>query len=267
MNAFNTGITQLFDFLLIPFASLRPVYGLCFLSFLSGVLLLKLFGMVSNQEKIRRAKDRIQAYVYEVVLYNNQFVLTWKGILNILKSNVVYLSHAVLPMFILVVPCVLILAQLNLRYDAHPVQVGQTFLVKVKVSEGTNLSQVTLEDSEALHKASKPLKIPSEGEIDWLVEASQEGSSLLVVSYDNKAYKKEVIVGGKRGKLPRARNKQGLQALLYPGEESFIRDSRIESFQVEYPKQASGFSHWLVVFLVVSIGSGFLLKDFLGVEI
>ena len=63
MDLFNKIITWIFDILFYPFAGLHPVWGLIFISVITGVLMLLIFKVTSNQAGIRKTKSHIQAYL------------------------------------------------------------------------------------------------------------------------------------------------------------------------------------------------------------
>ena len=71
MGLFNKLLTLLFGLLFRPFQSFDPIWALIFISLVAGVLMLWLFGKVSNQETIRAVRDRIRGNLLGVRLFGD----------------------------------------------------------------------------------------------------------------------------------------------------------------------------------------------------
>ncbi len=270
MDAFNAAITGFFDLILKPFSA-RPVYGLLFLSFVAGIVLLKLFGMVSNQAKIKKTKDKIQAHILEIVLYRDNLGLSLKAAAKTLVTNLVYIQHAMFPLVVLMIPCLVLLAQMHIRYGSRPFNVGEETTIKIKADSSATLDRLSIATTEGLKVLPPPLKIKAEHEISWRVQTVTVGAQKITIQDGDHAYEKMVYVGPGQDKLSSARFKSPWKSFLYPGEKSLDPASSVLEMTVQYPEVSHHvfkFSmNWLVIFFVVSIVSGLLFKDLLKVEI
>lgn len=271
MDVFNHFVTVFFDFVLKPFEGLQPFYGLLFLSFLSGVFLLKLFGMVSNQKAIQKTKDKIQAHILEIVLYQNQLGLSMRGMLRTLRANVAYLKHALLPLVVLTVPCVIILAQLYIRYDHRPLKVGEETTVEIVADPTAGLDEWALSTTDGLEILGPPFKIKARGEATWRLKALADGKQTAILQDGGRRYEKNVYVGESDGKIVPGRFRQWFQSLLHPGEKRLDPNSKLKAITVTYPEITHDLFHikfnWLVLFLIVSVAGGWLLRGALKVSI
>ena len=70
-RAINVVMTGLVDLVVWPFKALGPMWALLVLSLLSGVLMLWLFGKISNQERIRTLRDWIRGNMMAIRLYGD----------------------------------------------------------------------------------------------------------------------------------------------------------------------------------------------------
>ena len=111
-----------------------------------------------------------------------------------------------------------------------------------------------------------------EKEIDWRIKAERQGTFDLEFELNPGIVTKRLVVDDKVTRLSVKRVSASLlQQLLYPAEKSIPEDVGIDYIEITYPAIAySVFGwgiHWLVIFFVVSIAAGFMLKGFFRVEI
>jgi uncharacterized membrane protein (DUF106 family) len=125
---FNSVIGKIFDILFLPFRGLSPWVAMIVVSFLTGLLMLFIFRATSNQEGIRRIKNKIKAHLLELRLYKDSLAqqLTSQG--KILSANFKYFSYALKPMLVMVIPVMLILIQLNLWFGSRSLDIGDEAL-------------------------------------------------------------------------------------------------------------------------------------------
>jgi hypothetical protein len=264
-------ITIFFDYLLKPFGFFPPYVGLCFISAVIGILFLKLFGIFSNQVKIKGTKDQIKAYLLGIVLYRDDMRTSLKLQGKLLGANLKYLKHSFPSLLILVLFCIPILGQLNIRYGYRALAVGEKSILTIKLDDASVLNDISINTSDGLRVLTPSLRIPETNEVDWKVQGLKPGRHVLEVSAPGGKHTKEIIVGsGAKGVFPN-RSKSLLSSILYPGDRPLPKKSELKSIRVNYPKQyvnIFGYNfHWLLVFCVVSILSGLSFKPLLKVEI
>ena len=133
-------LANLFDLLFLPFRGLGPLWALVVFSLLAGILMLWIFGKVSNQDAIRVIRDRIRANMMAIRLYGDDIGLLFCLMGRILRETVVYLKVALLPLLVMLIPVLAILVQLNLSFQARPLQRGEQVLVKVTVRDPATIA-------------------------------------------------------------------------------------------------------------------------------
>lgn len=271
MRYFNYAITGLFDALLWPFRTLPPIWGLAFISVLTGIAMLFVFKLTSRQEKIRAAKDLIKGYLLQIRLYRDDLQLMFAAQKGILKANLTYLKYSVVPIAFIIVPVVLIMIQLNLRYGASPVEPGQPFIVKA-VFDRRIPDDVALSGGEVFTVETPPVRIERLKEVDWRARADEPGNGTLTITADGNEVAKKVIVGvGPVRRVPAVRESGLYDQLMFPGEAPIESEAGIKSIEVIYPPPqlyilGIGFS-WIIVFFGLSVVGGFALKGLFKVEV
>ncbi len=268
----NRLLTSGFTLLFWPFRNLNPVWAILFVSFLTGIGMLWVFGKVSNQKAIERLRNQTRGNLLGVLLYQHDLrvVLRLHGL--ILHDTLIYLRHTLLPMIVLTLPLVPVLAQLNLFFSSRPLQPGEAAVVKLRLD---NLAiapgGAELQSNSAVRVETPGVWIPSEREIAWRVRAAQPGLNRLIFRLGQETVEKEVRVGGRWGAVSARRTGKWLDLLLYPGEGPLLSGQRVRSIEVRYSPLSltvMGWSmHWLILFFVLSIVVSFAFKGVLGVEL
>jgi len=273
MNAIFEILTFSLDYMLKPFNTLPPSIGLCVISAITGIIMLKLYGIISNQKKIRVAKDQIKANLLGIVLYKDDIRTTLKLQGRLLLANIKYLKCSLLPLIILVLICIPILAQLNIRYGYRPFIVGEKIKLFTKFDNNTILDDISIDVEDGLKILTPALRMEGAREVDWKLEALKPGNHKIKILVSGIYYTKEVIVGSVHSaqKLIPFRSKSIVSRILYPGEQPIPQKSIVNTIEIRYPHFHIGIFgynlNWLVIFCVISILSGLLFKPLLKVEI
>ena len=275
METFNSLITRLFSLLLAPLAGLPAVYGLLAVSIVSGTLLVFIYGLVSNQGALKRVKKRIAAGIYESVLFRHDLALSLKAQAGMLWGGVKYFALAIPPLAILLIPSLVILAQLNLRYGARPIGFSESALVKVDLQNDEALFETELLSDDSEIKITPPLRDLDSNSVTWRINAPDKiGSNThnLKLVVGGIGANKQVFIGKQPDILPAEAYTSKWWQFLYPGATVAPElKSRVNSISIIYPEQEyelAGVSlHWLVVFAIVSILAGLLASRVFKIEI
>ena len=93
-------MTGLFDLVFLPFLSLDPMWGLTVVSLLVGVLMLWIFGKVSDQNAIGLIRDRIRGNLIGIRLFGDDLGMLFRLQGTIFRQTLTYLRYAMMPMLI-----------------------------------------------------------------------------------------------------------------------------------------------------------------------
>ncbi len=275
MGILNAVLGTVFDLVVGPFRTMNPWIAMAVVSALTGLLMLAVFRWTSNQEGIRRSKNAIKAHLLELRLYNDSLAQQLRSQGRVLAANGRYFGHALRPMLVMMVPVLLILVQLNLRFGSRPFAPGESAILKVKLTAGHNPIEtgIVLEAPPGVSVESPPLRIEEDREIDWRLRAVAPGTHELSLRLGADAFTKIVIVGG-RGLVRVPNLKPGasfLDRVFNPGEGPIPKGIPVESVEVDHPERRLDLLglriHWLVAYFLLSIVFGFTLKGMFKVEI
>jgi hypothetical protein len=275
MEILNSLLLKLFGLLTAPLRPLGPWPTMIVVSLLTGFLMLGIFRWTSNQSGIRRAKDLIKAHLLETRLFKDDFGQSIRAQGRVLAANGRYLGYAVKPMLVMVVPVMLLLIQLDVRFGARPLRTGEEALVRVRLAAGVDpvALGLELEAPEGTTVTTPALRIADAGEIDWRVKAERPGRHSLVFRWPGGEETKSIFVDTPALAGVSTKRTAGgfIDRISHPGERGLPRDGPIEAIEVAYPPQRlrffGGRIHWLVAFFGLSILLGFAFKGVFKVEI
>ncbi|MBI4338885.1 MAG: hypothetical protein HY680_02920 [Chloroflexi bacterium] len=271
---YQTSLNAIFDVFLFPFGSGPPVIGLAAVSLGAGVLMVVIFRYASNQRGIRAAKEKIKAHLLEIRLFKDDPVLIMRAQKQVCMASLVYMRYALVPFTVLVVPLLILLLQLNLYFGYRPLRPGESAIVAVKVPEQVPWSDVTvqLDAPQGMAIETPALRMEEEREVDWRLKATQEGRFQLTVKLADREFQKEVRVGDRLARVtPSRRGAQLLAMGFAQGEPVLPSGAPVEAIEVRYPPRSIGVLgwqvHWFVVFLVLSLASGYTLSWVFRIEV
>jgi uncharacterized membrane protein (DUF106 family) len=275
MAFLNAVLRPLFDALLYPFRGYSPWLGLSLVSLVVAVLMLVVFKATSDQKALGAVKNQIHACLFEIRLYNDDLRAIMRAQGEILRHNATYLRLSLAPMVWMIVPLVLVIAQLEFHYAYGGLEPGQAALVKVELKQDVATDtrpEASLEAPEGLAVETPAVWIPSLRELDWRVRAKARGDYAVKVRIGDDTETKSVRVSPLVVRRSPLRVAPGfLDQLIYPAEPPLPAASPIRSIAVTYPGRdldLLGWGlNWMVVFFVLSIVFAFALRNRFGVTI
>ena len=269
----NRVLTPIFDLVCWPFLALPPIWAMTAISLVSGVVMVWIFGKVSDQDTIKRVREQIRGNLIGVRLFQSDIGIVLRLQRRIFGDTFRYMRYALVPMVVLLIPVVLIMTQLNLRFAARPLEPGEPALIKAYVRDSAVLEgEVSLDVPDGITVETPGVRIPSTREVAWRVRVNASGDHRLRVRVGDQTVETRLIAGDQWGAVPQRRTGRGMfDTLLYPGEPPIPGNHPVEAVEIVYPPLELGIFgwsvNWLVAFFVLSLAFGFAFKDLLGVEV
>ncbi len=281
MSALNALLRVFFDAILMPFSGLPPLAGLSVVSLVISVGMLVVFKATSNQEALAAVKRRIHACLFEIRLFKDDLPAILSAQTEILGHNARYLAYSLVPMVWMMVPLLLVIAQLQFHYGYEGLRPGERTLLKVHLSEGgapqisggaPRKPAVDLDLPPGLRLDAPAVWIPSKREMVWRLVAEEWGDFEIGVKIAGESFGKSVLVSQEVRRISPVRYEPGFfNMLLYPAEAPLPRNGPLESISLAYPEAEISLlgyeTHWMVVFFILSIVFAFMLRNRFGVTI
>ncbi len=268
-----------FDAILMPFRGMPAAVGLAVVSAIAAVLILLVYKRTSDQKRIALVKRKIFAGLFEIRLFNDDAGAIFRAQGDILRYNLVYLGLSLVPLLVMLLPMVLMIAQLQFHYGYRGLDPGEKTVLRVVMDEagGTAAARETgpgveLDVPAGLRLETPGVWIPSEKETAWRLAADDPGDYVVLVRVaGEEPVEKRVHVGGGVARRSPSRLEAGIgNQLLWPAEPPLPKASSIAAVYVDYEDAEVSFlgwkTHWMVVFFLLSIVLGFALKGVFKVD-
>jgi hypothetical protein len=270
LNVIGNG---LFGLLEKPMMVLPAWLSLTVISAVLGVLMLIVFKYTSNQTAIGRVRDKIKGHLLAMKLFKDNPKVILKTPWQIIGQAFLLLFHAIRPMLVMIIPFSLLMGQLGLWYESHPLDINEQAMVVMQLSGSDDdpLPAVSLVSTEVAQIVTGPVRVPSKRQIFWQIKPKEAGSHFLTFQAEGHQVQKELSVG--QGLMPVSIKRPSLNiddVIMHPAEKPFNGPSPVQSISVDYPARFSSFlgiGLWFWAMLVIAIVAGFIFKPFFNVKI
>ncbi len=279
MAIVNAVFGQVVDILLLPFRALPPLVALVVLSLLAAVGMLWVYKRTSNQKRIAAVKSQIHAGIFEMRLFSDDPGAIFRAQFDVLRHNLAYAGLALVPLAWMIVPFVLLLAQMQMRFGYEGFTPGDETMVRAKLVEGWRgdfagvpaggRPPVSLEAPAGVEVLTPAVWLPSLNEVVWKVRVKEPGSHELTVRLGDTDYAKGLRAEPGILRQSPLRHAGGfVDAVLYPAEAP-LPAGPMKAIEVDLkePGFVVGLPQWLAIFFVLSIVFAFALKGPMKVEI
>jgi hypothetical protein len=269
---FSKAITVVFDLLVVPFGTHRSI-ALAVLSLLCGVAMIFIFRATSNQPAIKRTRDIFKARILEMRIYQDDLVLIMRAFGGALAANASYLRVSLKPILLLAAFVLLVFIQFDERYGARPIEPGDTTLLTVTLSEGTDVMTVptSLTPSEGVVLDSAPVRVKDSRQVSWRLRVERAGSLVVAIKAYEGVYELPIASEPGNHTVGRIRTRSTANAFLHPGLPLLPGNAPIASVQLTYPGASYSVfgwhTHWLVVFIIFSFVGALIPKFIFKIQV
>ncbi len=267
-------LNRWFRVVIEPLGRISPALALLAISLFTGIVMLLIFRATSNQQAIKRTKDRIKAHLLEILLYNDNLRMVFRAQGSILLYSLKYLGLAMVPMAAIIVPIAIIVTQSSHFFQHKPPAPHESVTVAVTLTRWVPETAVETSISvpAGLSVETPALRIPEKKQIVWRISARESGDFDIVISTPARSYTKQLRVADSRRWLSPARVRPTFaRAFLHAVEPPLNRDAPFDSIEVKYAPDRVRIgpieAHWLVHFFIFSMVFALIVKPVLKVEI
>jgi hypothetical protein len=249
-----------------------PLVLVLALSIVIGFLMVIVFRYTSDQKAIGRAKDRLQAHLLAVRLFQDQLPVVLRAYAHILRGTGSYLRLALTPFLIAILPITFLIIEIDRYFGFLPLRPAQTFLVEARIDDPAAANEVELQLPPQLASSAPAVHILRDKEVVWRLVAQREGQYDIHFAAAGQTVSKQVVVspGLARVSPVRLRGKFW-ERIVTSGEPALAENSPIQSIAITYQPRVINFVwmewNWMVLFFVVSLVAGFIFKSVLGIQV
>lgn len=283
MWALNRVLTSCFDAVFAPMQSWPGWLSLTVLAGVTGFLALLAFKYTSNQAAIGRVRDDIKANLLALKLFKDELGVTLRAQGRLFWAAVRLFLHSLVPFAVMIVPMMLLIFQMALRYEWRPLKAGEVTVLTVHFSPDTpeQLAGLRLAVPAGVEVEAGPVRgyfeatadHPATNKVAWRLRMTEPGRHVLRVHVAGKAVEKEVAVSDVRyaRACPVRPGASFLDTCLYPAERPAAAGDAIQKIDAEFPAGTTpifGWNvHWIVTYFVASMVIALVFKPFLKVKL
>ncbi len=243
--------------------------GLTIISAALGVVILVAFRYASNQTAIGRAKDDIKANLLVLRLYKDQLAVVFQAQCRMAWAILRLQGLLLRPIAILLIPILLCMAQMGIRYQWRPLRPGETTVITMKLHEDVDeFGEIVLTPSAGVTIEAGP--VPGGGAVVWRVRGGDVGRHTLKFRVHDTIVEKELVVGSRFQRVSAVRpDARWTAQFLHPVERPLPSNSPARSIALLYPSTDSwicGADYWVLYQLAVSLVVALVLRPLFGVR-
>ncbi len=271
ISRLNAVFTAVSAWIIGPIMCLPSWLSCAVLAGMTALLILVIYKYTSNQKAIQRIRNRIKANLLAMRLYKDSLQVTLAAQWELFKAGVALLLNSLIPLAVMLMPMIMILAQLQSWYGYEPLAPGAEAVVTVQLDSGESLSSVRIDSISGAHIVTGPVRIQSLCQATWMIRADKADGGKITFQVDDKKFEKSLALGkGQYTQISPLRPSPIItDVLLYPVERPFNGDSTVQSITVGYPQRAwkAGITHsWMADFFIMSCALALLLKNVVKVS-
>jgi hypothetical protein len=267
MAILNAVLRRFVDAVLAPFAGWPVLVSLSLVALVTAVGVLIVFKHTSNQRRMEDVKRRIHAGIFEIRLYSDDLRAIMRAQLEILRTNFTYLRLSMIPMVWVIVPIVLLMAQLQFHYGYEGLAPGHPVVLEVNLADApSGRPQATLQVPDGLRAETQPIWLPSLNQLAWRVLPERNGVYNVGIQVgDAPAVSKRIVVGNRIVRHSPVRHAGGfVDSVLDPAEPPLPAGSPVRSIRVGYPEATVNVLgwhwQWMIPFFGLSAIFAFALR-------
>lgn len=266
-------IGKLFD-LLVGLLGGSPFLVMLVVSAITAVWALLLFKAVTPQARLTKVRDRLFGHIYEMGMYQDHLRVVGRIQRDLAKANLRYLSLTLPALFVLTVPMIFTLAQLDSRFALRPFHRGETTVLSATLADDASitLDRITLETPPSVTIEAGPVRDEVSGAVAWRLRAEDRGThTVRLLDGTTELVSRDLVVGDGLTTLGNSSKRNWLHGVMYPGAPPLRNEGPLDEVTLRLPERHTKYlgmeMHWLLAFMVFSLLAGLALKDVLRVSI
>ena len=234
------------------------------------------FGKTSNQQALRRAADNIRAQLFAVKLFKEDLGVTFQCQMQLLRSTGMRLFHSIPPMLVMIVPLLLILTQLAMRFEYRPLVNDERAVVamRIKPNAWKASRDISLDSGDGFVVETESLRDEKNSTIYWRVRANSNGPKSLEWHIGGQTVSKVFPMAATANALkvsnPKRAGDSFWDQVLYPAESSLSVDLPIQAIELKLKRRETPILGWRIpwwaTFFLVSMLVAFITGKFAGVQ-
>lgn len=259
--------TSFLDPVLNPLLKLNPILAIIIISVSLSAIITILYKYLTDQNLMKSLREQSKAYQKEMKEHKNNPEKMMEIQKKSMEVTMKMMKQSFKPMLFTMIPILLIFGWLNAHLAYEPIMPGQEFTTTVEFAKDITGSAtiVVPENIEIIDDEQQQIKtIEEEGWIwdteksiaRWKLKSDNEGEYLLEFKYDNKTYKKDVLVT----------NERNYAKITEPVNNNHVKTINIDNGKMR-PLSFIGLKlGWIWTYIIFSVLTNLALKKTLKIH-
>ncbi len=268
-------LNRLFDMISVNQTYLQRYGTIIWLSLISAAMFMLIFKKFSDQKAIKLEKGRILGYLLQIRLYKDRLPLILSSIFNILKHNLFYIRHTVVPLIIIIIPLLIITVQVNQRCGYLPLQTDNEFIVSASVADAGVLDSIRCRPSPGIEVVTPVLRIPDQKKAFWRARIRNNAGPAEMIGLHASGQElgnKKIAVDLPMNRFsPKTIRANSIDALFYNAEGFLPAGSVLKQIRIQYRRAGYSFfgltTDSLVLYFILTLVFALMIKPFFKVTI
>ena len=268
----NSILTAVFDAVYALLGPIHPAVPLVVISAVFGIVALLVIRYCSNQTAVGAVKDRIKANMLAIKLFKDDLPTMFRSFAVVIGSAFKLQLLMIPPLLVMIVPMVMVCAQMAGRQEWRPLEVGERGVLVLALNQGLSQDALAIDpqvpDGVTLFSRNRA---PAAREVAWNVEGSRPGRYTVSFPVAGQTVTKEIVIGRQLERVSPKRHRGGwLDSFLYACEQPLPAGSPVQAITITLPDVDSWFygsTWWVVWFLILSIAVALILKPVFKVKL
>ncbi len=259
-----------------PLEALPPLLVLIIWSVVTGIVMAVVFRCTSNQKALAKVANETSANILAIKLFQDDLGVTFRCLLKLLHDIAQRLRHSLRPMLIMLVPLLLLLVQLALRFEYEPLQIGESAVVELRLAPAVweQFNTVRIEAPDTVRVETAAMRDFKLHTVYWRLSATTAEPVGIRWTVGDRTIEKDIAVADSSARLLRVDTVRPgddwLEQLLHPGERSFGDDSPVREIVVHHDDRVTRILNcnvpWWATFLIVSCLTAWLVRPIVKVQ-
>jgi hypothetical protein len=250
---------------------LPPDWQVVVLALPAALFALAVYKLVSRQQAIRDAKEKIIAHLLELRLFRDDMRVLLRAEGRVFLSIGRYLGYSLVPMAVMLPVFLLMLIQIESRFAFRGLAPDEQALVTVGVVSDRPISHLParLDAGDGLRVATPALRADASREIYWRIRAVSAGTHALKIHVGNEQADRIVTADVDDGAMTTAYRANDVRTLLDPFATALPSSGPVATLAIDYPRargEFAGLSSTSWIFCAAVMVFAFALRRFFDVS-
>ena len=186
---FENLLNPIFD----PLLKINGLLAITIISFLVSLIIILIYKFTTDQNLMKQLKDEQAAFQKEMKELKNHPERAMQVQKKAMDTNMKYMMQSFKPTLFTFLPIIIIFGWLNLHFAYLPIMPNEEFTTTISFDKGV-YSNINVTVPEGLELLSDKSREVTNGQVNFVFKAKDEGEYTIDYDFNGKLFSKEVLI-------------------------------------------------------------------------